>query len=305
MKHIKIMKFGGASLANGERILRVAKIVKKMNKKASLVIVVSAMSNVTDALISVFSKYKEGDISSAFDEMKYLYEIHSNALLYFKLGKKENDLANLVLRNLFGNLSLYLTLHREYSIANYDYVVSFGERFSACLVSFALIEKNANAVAIDGSSVIIANHKFNNAKALLEDTRKAAVKKLLPLLKRDFIPVVTGFFAANKKGSVVTLGRGGSDYSATVLANALDAKEVILWKEVNGVFSCDPKNNSQAIFYPKLSYEKASELAKNGAKILHPEAMKPVSSKKIVVWVKNTFNPKFAGTKIYSMEENI
>ena len=110
---------------------------------------------------------------------------------------------------------------------------------------------------------------------------------------------MTGFYGATKDGRIATLGRGGSDYSATILAYALDAQEVILWKEVDGIYSADPKRENGAKLIPELSYRMAAELARNGAKILHPEAMEPVISKKIVIWIKNTFQPEFIGSKIW------
>lgn len=292
------MKFGGTSLASGEKISHVASIVTSMGKNHSIVMIVSAMEGVTNSLIAIFQHYKKGNVLQALDAMRYLYEAHKQVLDDLLLNETNYSEAKDCLHALFGKLSLYFTLCKAFSEADYDYIISFGERFSACLMSAALNNMNASAKAVDGSSVIVADETFCNAKALLKPTKLLAIKCLLPLLQKNIVPVVTGFFAMSQNGNVVTLGRGGSDYSATVLAYALEAKEVVLWKEVNGVYSNDPKKDTSAIFYPQLSYEKALELAKNGAKILHPEAMKPVSSKNIVVWVKNTFNPEFIGTKI-------
>ena len=122
---------------------------------------------------------------------------------------------------------------------------------------------------------------------------------ILPLIRKNIIPVVTGFYGVSEKGDIVTLGRGGSDYSATILAHVLDAQEVILWKEVDGVFNKDPKKSRKAKYFSELTYKKATVLARNGAKILHHEAMKPAEIKGIIIRVKNTFKPNFVGTKIW------
>ena len=155
------------------------------------------------------------------------------------------------------------------------------------------------AEPVDASNIIVASSEFSNARAILADTKIKANRFLLPLFSKRIVPVVTGFFGATKRGDIVTLGRGGSDYSATILGNVLDASEVILWKEVDGVFNGDPKKDKKAMFHPELTYKEALSLAKNGAKVLHPEAMKPVQSKGIVVWVKNIFKPESLGTKIW------
>lgn len=296
---MKIFKFGGSSLATGKRILYVAEIIKKFSLKGETVIVVSAMEKITDKLISIFEKYKANQMDEAFKDIRIIYKIHAQALNELNLSKAYYKKISNTLFNLFGNLSIYLTLNKDYLPDDYDYIISFGERFSCCLLAAALNKINISSTAIDSSEVIIANNVSGNAKADIKKTIIQANKILLPFLVKKIIPVVTGFFALSKEGRIVTFGRGGSDYSATILANALNAQEVILWKEVDGVFNCDPKNNNHAKFYPLLSYKNALKLSKNGARILHPEAIKPAAEKEIIVWVKNTFNPNFTGTRIW------
>lgn len=293
------MKFGGSSLGTGKRMLHVAEIIKKFSNKSEVVIVVSAMNGVTDKLISLFQKCKSRDFSTAFEEIRILHGIHNSALR--DLGLRKNDYVHIKksLYHLFGDLSIYLFLCKDYSLSDYDYVISFGEKLCSHLLSAALNKIDVIAKPIDASSVIVANNMFGNARALLADTKIKAKKSLLPLLLKHIVPVVTGFYAATKEGKIVTLGRGGSDYSATILSNVLDAKEVILWKEVDGVFSTDPKKDDQAKFYSELLYSEALALAERGAKVLHSEAMKPVKSKGIIVWVKNIFKPDLIGTKIW------
>lgn len=293
-----IMKFGGASLRNSQSIAHVAQVVSKF-KNQKVLVVVSAMYGVTDSLISVFKKCQAGNFVEASAELEFLYNFHQQNLIDCGLPEKSFGYISRSLADLFENLRGHLRKNNRFLPASYDYVISSGERFSSLLVAAALNKINVEAKPVNASEIIIASNKFNNVKALIKETRVQARKKLLPLISKNIVPVVTGFFASTKGGEIVTLGRGGSDYSATILANVLNAQEVILWKEVDGVFSSDPKKNDQAEFYSELSYEFALSLARNGAKVLHPEAMKPVAAKGIVVRVKNTFNPDFAGTKIW------
>ena len=203
------------------------------------------------------------------------------------------------INDLFGQFISYLVLNQRFSLADLDYMVSFGERLSCRLVAFALQNLSLKAKVVDSSQIIITNNDFGNARPFLEKTRERVEKVIYPLLIQDTIPIVTGYFGGTLDGKIATLGRGGSDYSATILAYALDAQEVILWKEVDGVFTGDPKKEEKVRFLAELTYDEALILAQNGAKVLHPEAVRPVVEKEIPVWVKNTFNPKFKGTKIW------
>lgn len=296
---MKVMKFGGTSVGDGKRILHVAKIVKDYFEEDRVVVVVSAMSGVTDKLISVFQKFKERQHSEGLIALRELYERHIQVLNEFGFRNGRYLSIQKRLKELFGELMTYLSFNKEFTLKDYDYVVSFGERLSCLLVASALSKLDVEAEVIDSSKLIVTSNDFGNARALLDETEKLTSKVILPLLIRGVIPIVTGFFGATKDGSVATFGRGGSDYSATILAHSLDAQEVILWKEVDGIFTSDPKNGNGAKFIPEISYEKALLLAQNGAKVLHPEAMKPVADKDIVVWVKNTFRPDFIGSKIW------
>jgi aspartate kinase len=294
---MKIMKFGGSSLANGKRLMHVADIVSTYNMHEPVVVVASAMYGVTDMLIAIFAHYQHGNYHKAFADMRNMYLMHSQALENLHIKNHLQNQAEKMLVDLFGNLTWYLTLHNTYSVTNYEYVISYGERLSSYLLSIAITSKYTPAIAINGSDVIVADK--NSKQALSKQTRINAKRVISSCLLQNSIPIVTGFFAASQEGNVITLGRGGSDYSATILANALNASEVILWKEVDGVFSADPKKESNALFYSELSYSQARALAAKGAKILHPEAMKPVAEKEIIVWVKNTFYPEKTGTKIW------
>ncbi|MBM3282747.1 aspartate kinase [Candidatus Gottesmanbacteria bacterium] len=296
---MKVMKFGGTSVGNGERILNVAKIIKKYAREEKIVVVVSAMSGVTDRLIAIFQKYKNKQLSEAMEEMNSLYQFHFDTLKELKLEKEKFIFTENTLKYLFGQLLCCLSLERNYTAWNYDFVISFGERFSALFLTQALQKIQVKSKEVDSSQLILTTDEFGSAKVLLTGTKKQVQKMLLPLIFFGTLPVITGFYGATKDGRVATLGRGGSDYSATALAYALSAKEVILWKEVDGIFNGDPKKGQGVKLFKRLSYGEALQLAKNGAKVLHPQALKPVAEKEIVVRVKNTFKPKILGTKIW------
>ncbi len=294
------MKFGGTSVGSGMRILHVAKIIRKYAKRESIVVVVSAMCGVTDKLISIFDKYKSNNIVEAKEELLQLYQLHMKAFDEIDLKKKICLSERKNLNRLFGELMVDLTVKRNYKSWDKDYVISFGERFAVQLLSCALCKLNVTSQFIDSSRLIVTNNAFGNSKVLMKETRVKIEEVLFPMIMDGIVPVVTGFYGSAKDGRIATLGRGGSDYSATILAHALDAQEVILWKEVDGVYSHDPKKNGNgAKFFPQLTYAEAIKMAKNGAKIIHPHALDSIASKDIVVWVKNTFKPDFAGTKIW------
>ncbi len=299
MNNMVVMKFGGASIANGERMLHVAKVIQKFGRKKKILVIVSAMQGVTDNLIALFQRYKTGKIAEGAHAIQMLRQMHVNTLGELKLNKEEYRHVEKSVSDLFEELNSYLTGHDAYTLSDCDYILSFGERVSSYLVAAALKRYGIQADVVDASSIIVATEAYSNARVFLGPTRIKSRKVLLPLLANKIVPVVTGFFASTKRGAIVTLGRGGSDYSATVLANALSATEVILWKEVDGVFGEDPKKNSQAKLYLRLSYKRAMDLARKGAKVLHPEAIKPAAAKGIVIWVRNIFRPDFAGTKIW------
>lgn len=297
---MKILKFGGSSLANAGKILHVSQVIKSQALKSQVVVVVSAMQTVTDSLIKFFQSCNINTFPNAFIYFRDLYSLHQKTLNELGLKFYLQEEAQNTLDESFGKLSLYVAKTQQYGSPDYDYIISFGERWSSILVAFALRKLNVDTQYIDSSNIIITSDNFGNAKAIFSLTKRKTETKLLPLLNLGIIPVVSGFFGSRKDKKVTILGRGGSDYTATILAYALNAKEVILWKEVNGIFNKDPKKDCSAQFYSELSYDQALAIAQNGAKVLHPEAMLPVAKKKIIVWVKNTFNPNFAGTKIWN-----
>jgi len=298
-----VMKFGGVSVKDGENIYHCANLVKKFSEGNEVVVVVSAMQGVTDALIKAAerccSEPSAGFIKMFIaDMMKKHYEAIEFAVRNDEIKSKVIAAVERLLDEL-EKVLLGISYLGELTRRSEDYIVSFGERLSAPIFSASLLSLGVDSVALTGGDAgIITDRNFGRAKPLpgVYTTIKNRLEPLLTIKKT--IPVVTGFIGATDDGSITTLGRGGSDYTATILAAALDADEVWLWKEVDGIMTCDPKYVPNAKVIPEISYQEAMELSHFGAKILHPRALEPVMRKKIPVRIKNTFNPDAPGTVI-------
>lgn len=297
------MKFGGISVKDGEGILHSANLVKKFTNGKEIVVVVSAMSGVTDALINAAKKCSSepsaGYIKLFIAEMmKRHYEAVERAVL-------NEDIKNRVihaLEKLFDELEkvlLGISYLGELTKRSEDYIISFGERLLAPIFSASLLSIGVDSVALTGCDAgILTDKNYGKAKPL-PGVYELIRTRIEPLLKiKKTVPVVTGFIGCADDGSITTLGRGGSDYTATILASALNADEVWLWKEVDGIMTCDPKFVPNAKFIPQISYQEAMELSHFGAKILHPLALIPVMRRNIPVRIKNVFNPDVEGTVI-------
>jgi aspartokinase/homoserine dehydrogenase 1 len=179
-----------------------------------------------------------------------------------------------------------------------DALSSLGEKMSALLVAAALRSRGCAAEAVDATEMIVTDDHFGNASPYFDETAVKTRDRLAHLRRRNVIPVVTGFRAATREGVCTTLGRGGSDYSATLVGAALEADEVWIWTDVDGVMTADPRLVPSAHIVPEISYREAAELSYFGAKVLHPKTIQPVVKRQIPVWIKNTFNPTCRGTRI-------
>jgi aspartate kinase len=176
--------------------------------------------------------------------------------------------------------------------------MSMGERLMVRILAALLRIRGLDAQAIDASEILLTDDRHQNAQPIYEPSQRNAERLLLPLLKEKIIPVVTGYLGATKTGAITTLGRGGSDYSATYLASLIHADDVWIWTDVNGVMSGDPRRLKNAQIIDTISYHAVSEFAYFGAKVLHPRAVEPLIAHKIPLRVCNTFNPDYAGTRI-------
>jgi len=297
------MKFGGVSVKDGKNILHCANLVKRFAKDNEIVVVVSAMSGVTDSLTNAAYKccYERslGFIKSFIAD---LAKRHYEAV---EVAVKNKNIRSKVLStidNLIDELEKVLmgiSYLGELTKRSEDYILSFGERLLAPIFSASLLSIGVDSVALTGGDAgIITDNNFGRAKPLPE-SYEIIRNRLEPLIAiKKTVPVVTGFIGTTEDGVITTLGRGGSDLTATLIAAALDADEVWLWKEVDGIMTTDPKIVPEARVIPEISYQEAMELSHFGAKILHPRALEPVMAKKIPVRIKNTFNPDANGTVI-------
>ena len=298
-----VMKFGGASVKDGDNILHCANLVKRFSKDNEVVVVVSAMQGVTDSLLHAAHKCCK-EASHGFIKL-FIAELakrHYDAIERAVKDKRIKDKVINRIDNLLDELEkilLGISYLGELTKRSEDYILSFGERLLAPIFSASLISIGVDSVALTGGDAgIITDSNYGRAKPLSEvySVIKSRIEPLITIKK--LIPVVTGFIGVTKDGNITTLGRGGSDLTATLIAAAINADEVWLWKEVDGVMTTDPKIVPEAKLIPELSYQEAMELSHFGAKILHPKALEPVMKRKIPVRIKNTFNPEAEGTVI-------
>jgi bifunctional aspartokinase / homoserine dehydrogenase 1 len=300
-QHLQVMKFGGTSVGDAKCIARVADIVQRAAKDYSLVVVVSAMSGVTNTLIEAATRSEAGERDFALGLLDKLRKQHEMALAELikddatreKLTARVQEILNEAKRLCEGTALL-----RQLTPRTLDTVSSLGERLSAPLVSGVLAERGVPSEAIEATELIITDSHHGGAEPLEEKTQQHCEARLRPLLDRGAVPVITGFIGATVDGVLTTLGRGGSDYSGTILGAAIGADEVIIWTDVNGVLTADPRLVPEAQTIPEISYREAAELAYFGAKVLHPKTLRAVSRAGIPVWIRNTFQPENPGTKI-------
>jgi aspartokinase/homoserine dehydrogenase 1 len=298
---LQVMKFGGTSVGDALCLRRAAQIVALAARECRVVVVVSAMSGVTTRLIEAARRASEGDLSAAQEIAFALGSQHLTAIE--KLFADNERRARLVseMSGIIGEVSAFChgsALLKELTPRTLDMISSAGERLSARLLAGALCELGTQAVAVDATEIIVTDDAHGQAEPLMEKTRAAASGRLLPLMESGQVPIVTGFIGANAKGTLTTLGRGGSDYSATILGAALEASEVIIWTDVDGVMTADPRLVPEARLLREISYNEAGDLAYFGAKVLHPKTLRPVVDASIPVWIRNSFAPEKPGTKI-------
>ena len=298
------MKFGGTSVGDVAAFERVFHIVLTQIERHP-VVVVSAMTKVTDALLAAFELAKKGDFAQAIASLEPLFERHSEVSKQFIPADKPNAF-NGELEFARGELSdlLMRVSRRSLPLAMLkDAVVSYGEQLSSRLLAEVLKAKGVNARQVDSRRLIVTDDEYGAAQPIWDETEKLVKLEIEPLIAAGEVPIMGGFIAANRGGETTTLGRGGSDYSAALVAAALHASELQIWTDVTGVMTCDPRICSDARTIPVLSYEEAAELAYFGAKVLHPKTIKPAVDHGIPVRVCNTFEPEAIGTMVLATSE--
>jgi len=298
-ENVVAFKFGGTSLLGAKRMLHAAELVKQAARTSRVAVVVSAMKGVTDQLLALARLVDSGKLAEAKRKADSLLRLHADVLFELQLDELDHQRVwhdlRLLGRDLLHEVSSSAHGGNE---AHHDSLASFGERFSARLFAAALDACDVSAVPVTSSEFVLTCDTFRDAKPDMEETRRRGRDVLQPLLESGLIPVVTGFVGATRDGRVTTLGRNSSDYSGAIIAHVVDADELVIWTDVDGVYTANPNESSEARLLQQLSYEEAHALAAAGAKVLHAEVLPLAAETEMVVWVRNTFNPEFRGTRI-------
>lgn len=294
------MKFGGTSMGSAERIRVAAGISAEERTKRPVAVVVSAMSKVTDLLLDTLRRAEAGDQAALESNLQRLQDRHVEACRQLLPAEKQ-DAALAGIHSLIGDFERIaggIRMLGERPPRSVDEAVAIGERLSALLMASYLESQGTRAVAINAAGIIVTDAVFGNATPLMAPTREKVRRDLLPWIEGGVLAVVTGFNGATADGRPTTLGRGGSDFSASILAAALDASELWIWTDVDGILTADPRLVPDAAVLPEVTYNEAAELAYSGAKVLHPRTLAPLVEKQIPVWSKNSFAPDKPGTRI-------
>jgi len=295
-----VHKFGGASLADSAAVQRAVEIIQS-HRPEPTVVVVSAMAGVTDALVAVARQARGGDkgaLGSLIEQLRTRHEEAATALLP-ELPTRASMISRIALA--FQELEAVAWELRglpEIPARILDQVVSRGEQLSALLVAASLEVSGTRAEYVDALDVIVTDDTFGQASPDFAATDRNAAAAIMPILARKAVPVIPGFFGKSPSGNLATLGRGGSDLTATLLARALEAGRVSLWKDVPGLLTADPRVVPDARVIPKLHTREAAELAYYGAKVLHPRALIPLTGRNIPIYVRPFENPESPGTEV-------
>jgi len=299
MNNLLVMKFGGTSVGSAARMKVSAGLAMDEAKSRPVIVVVSAMSKITDLLLDTMKHAEGGDRAGIESNILNLRTRHHKTVRellpapHAPICARVDELVDEFQRIVNGMLML-----GDRPIRSVDEAVAIGERLSALLVSEYMKTQGTPAAAVNAAEVVVTDSMFGNASPVMEATEVKARQVLLPLLEAGTLPVVTGFNGATADGRPTTLGRGGSDFSASILAATLNAQELWIWTDVDGIMSADPRLVPDAKVLDEVSFAEAAELAYNGAKVLHPRTLAPLVEKGIPVWSKNSFSPQKPGTKI-------
>lgn len=302
---MKVIKFGGSSLKDAEGFLDIAKIIK--NEEEKKIVILSGVCGVTDTIQNylAYKKFDEIVIQGLIQNLQRLhFKISSGAITDIAILKKvQNTLQNKLEK--LERLLRGVYYIEELTDRTQDLILSYGERLSVPILEGVLNEKGVRAKAFEADNLgILTNGDFGNAVAILNPISENLKNSILPLLDNDIVPIITGFFGCDNNGHTTLFGRNGSDYSASVIAYAIDADEVDIWKDVDGFLSADPTIIKDAYLLQNLSYKEAAELSYFGAKILHPKTVEPLMKKDIKLRIKNRYNPYIFGTEIGNINYN-
>ena len=297
-----VIKFGGTSLGTVKDIKNVAKSINILSKKNKLVVVCSAVDGVTDELIQIYDEIQKENKKNVNKLLAKISQKHKQYATHLvqnsKIQKELLNKLNTILAEL-EELVRGLMLLSEVTPRSFDYLISFGEKLSINLVSYALQEIKHKSVSLTGKeSGIITDSNFGESRPLMDTTSIRLSKIIQSYTSKNIIPVVGGFSGADQHGSITTFGRGGSDYTATIIASCISADEIWLLSDVDGMMTADPKFVKEAKLLNEISYGEAIEMALFGAKQIHPRTFEPLLSKKIPMRIRSSFDLKNTGTLV-------
>ena len=301
-RNLVAFKFGGSSLLGADRMLHAACLVRAATRASNVIVVVSAMKGVTDHLLSIARTLSDGELAHARREAELVLDLHLVVLHDLQLSEDHDLRVRRELKLLGRDLLHEVPAHGSVAAGaeRFDRLASFGERFSARLFAAALEKSGVPAVPVTSSDFVLTCDTFRDAQPHLEQTKQRGRDVLLPLLEAGVVSVVTGFIGATPDGRITTLGRNSSDFSGAIIAHVVDADELVIWTDVDGIYTANPKESAEARLLHELSYDEAHALAASGAKVLHAKVLPLAAETEMVVWVRNTFNPQARGTRIGS-----
>jgi aspartate kinase len=298
-----VMKFGGTAVDSGKKIIHITNLIKSYHDKGNEIVgVFSAVTGMTDEILNISGYVLKRDEKKIKDFINKTRSIHVDIIqtsIKNKTYKAESLQVVEVLLKEMENILNGLVLLTEVTEKALDHLLSFGERLLTPIISYSLLDKGINSVYLTGQEVgILTDSKFGQARPLIDTTKIRVKYHIDPILKENKIPVITGFIGADQNGNITTLGRSGSDYTATIIAVCVDADEVWLWTDVNGLMTADPNIVKEAKVLKEVSFAEAIELSLFGAKYMHPRALEPVMDTKIPIRIRNAFNLSNEGTII-------
>ncbi len=297
-----VLKFGGTSVQDAAAIRRAAEIIRSRIDRQPAV-VVSALAGTTNVLVTLGAQAAEGQLISALRAVESLRERHLAEAKELLAGWDEGDEVMSELGAMFDELASLagaLAVLGHQTPRSQDALAAMGEQISSLLIVSAFRALGLPARHMDARQVLITDDRFTRATPLVDAIVRAARTEVLPVVQRAEIPVMGGFIGATEAGITTTLGRGGSDYTASLLGAALDAKAIEIWTDVDGMLTADPRVVARARVIPHIRFDEASELASFGAKVLHPNTIAPAVRRGIPVYIFNSHRPDGAGTRITS-----
>ncbi len=298
-----VMKFGGTLLDNEDKLRNVINVISSYYSEGNnVVVIISALNGITDKILDLckdIKKINKNIINNFVDNIETIHASLIDKLITNAERKTEilEIIANLL--NEFKEILVGISILGEITPKSRDYLVSFGERLSTPMVSFSLMDKGLKSEFFNGKEIgILTDSNYGDAKPLMDTTKLRVRHKIEPLIAEKIIPVITGFIGCDQNGNITTIGRGGSDYSATIIAASINADEVWLWSDTDGLMTADPKIVENVMMIDELSFSEALELSMFGPKYMHPRALEPVMDSKIALRIRNINNLKNSGTVI-------